>query len=52
MTACSLTAVGGARGKTSIALAAYLLVAFVFGSKDLHGGFDNATTKTENEVKC
>jgi hypothetical protein len=51
MTACPLAAVGCTRGKTSIALAADLLVAFVFGGQDLHGRFDYATTKTEDQMK-
>ncbi|KAI8324696.1 hypothetical protein GQ54DRAFT_55794 [Martensiomyces pterosporus] len=51
VTALLLAAVGGARRKTSIALAADHLVAVVGGSEGLEGGLDDTTTQTEDEVE-
>jgi hypothetical protein len=51
MTTSPFAAVGGTRGKAGVAFAADLLVAFVLGGKYLHGGFDDSTTKTEDQVK-
>jgi hypothetical protein len=42
----ALPAVGRARRKTGVALAANLLVAVVLGREHFEGGLDNATAKT------
>jgi hypothetical protein len=47
----SLTAVGGTRRKTSITLAANHLVTVVLAGQSLQRGFNDTTTKTENQVK-
>ena len=51
MSTLSLTAVGGTRRKTSIALAANHLVTVVLAGQSLQRGFNDTTTKTENQVK-
>lgn len=51
MAALSLTAVGGTRGQTSIALAADVLLAVVLGSELLKRGLDDTTTETEHKVE-
>lgn len=51
MAALPLTAVGGTRGETSIALAADGLLAVVLGSKSLERGLNDTTTETEDKVK-
>ena len=47
----SLTAVGGTRRKTSVTLTTDHLFTVVLGSQSLKRGFNNTTTKTENQVK-
>jgi hypothetical protein len=51
VTTLSLTAVGCTRRKTSITLATNHLFTVVLRSQSLQGGFDDTTTKTENQVK-
>ena len=51
VTTGAFSAVGGTRGETSVAFAADLLLAVVFGSKGLQRRFDDATTKTEDKVE-
>lgn len=51
VTALLLTAVGGSRGKTGVALSADHLVAVVFGGEGLEGGFDDTASETENQVE-
>jgi len=51
VTTCPFAAVRGTRGKTSVALATDLLITLVLRSKDLHGWFNDATTKTKDEMK-
>ncbi|ORY94220.1 hypothetical protein BCR43DRAFT_359393 [Syncephalastrum racemosum] len=47
----SLTAVSGTRGKTSVALAADVLLAVVLGGELLQRGLNDTTTETEHKVK-
>jgi hypothetical protein len=47
----SLTTVSGTRRKTSITLAANHLFTVVLRSQSLKRGFNDTTTKTENQVK-
>jgi len=51
VTALSLSAVGGTRGKTGIALAADLLVAVVLAGKDGERRLNHTTTKSEHQVE-
>jgi hypothetical protein len=51
VTTGAFSAVGGTRGEASVAFTADLLLAVVFGSKRLQRRFDDATTKTEDEVE-
>jgi hypothetical protein len=51
MTTLSLTTVGSTRRETSIALAANHLLTVVLGSQSLQRGFNDTTTKTENQVE-
>ena len=51
MTALALTAVGGTRRETGVALAADLFVTVVLASKNLERGLDDTTTETEDKVK-
>jgi hypothetical protein len=51
MTTSTFSAVGSTRGKTSIAFAADLLIAFVLGGKHFQRRLDDATTKTEDQVQ-
>jgi hypothetical protein len=46
-----LTAVGGTRRKTGVALAADGLLAVVLGGEGLEGRLDDTTTETEDEVE-
>ena len=51
MTALALTAVGGTRRETSVALSANLLVAVVLAGEHLERGLDDTTTQTEHKVE-
>lgn len=51
MAALLLTAVGGSRRETGVALSADHLVAVVFGGQRLERGLDDATSQTENQVQ-
>jgi hypothetical protein len=51
MTTLSLTTVGSTRRETSIALTADHLLTVVLGSQSLQRGFNDTTTKTEDQVK-
>merc|ERR1712000_487259 len=51
VTALALTAVGGTRGETSVALAADHLVAVELGGESLKRGLDDTTTETEDQVE-
>lgn len=51
VTTGAFSAVGSTRGETSVAFAADLLLAIIFGSEGLQRRFNDATTKTEDEVE-
>lgn len=46
-----LTAVGGSRWQTGVALSADHLLAVVLGGKSLEGGLDDTATETEDKVE-
>ena len=52
MAARALAAVGGTGREAGVALAADLLVAFVFGGEDLERGLDDAATETAGRFNC
>lgn len=51
VTTGAFSAVGGTRGKASIAFTADLLLTVVFGSKGLQRRFDDTAAETEDEVE-
>ena len=51
MTALLLSAVGGSRGESRVALSADHLVAVVLSGEDLQGGLDGTTAQTEDQME-
>jgi len=51
VSALLLSAVGGTRGETGVALAADHLLAVVFGGKGFERWLDQTTTETEDQVE-
>lgn len=51
MSTLLLTAVGGSRWQTGVALSADHLLAVVLGGKSLEGGLDDTATETEDKVE-
>ena len=51
VTTGAFSAVGGTRGKASVAFTADLLLAVVFGSKGLQRGFDDTAAETQDKVE-
>ena len=51
VTTGAFSAVGSTRGETSVAFAADLLLAIIFGSEGLQRRFNDAATKAEDEVE-
>jgi len=52
VTALLLSAVGGSRWQTGVALSADHLIAVVLGGQGLERRLDDTTSESENEMQC